>query len=84
METKEKITRIIYGTLECLLKGLETGEDLDLLINSIKDYEKEGYPLTEFKKKYQGHINELKERLYNWNENFNSLNIKCFSINWLQ
>ena len=65
METKEKVTRIIYNTLECLLRGLETGEDLDLLINSIKDYEREGYPLTEFKERYQSHIDELKERLYN-------------------
>ena len=65
MENKEKVSRIIYSTLEALLRELETKEELDILIYAIRDYEKEGYPLDEFKERYQEHIDELKERLYN-------------------
>ena len=65
IEHKEKLTKIIYSTLEALLRELETSDELDILIYAIRDYEKEGYPLDEFKEKYQEHIDELKERLYN-------------------
>ena len=65
MNNKEKVSKIIFRTLESLLSELETKEDLDVLLYALNDYESEGYSMGKFREKYKGKIETLRELYYN-------------------
>jgi len=65
MENKEKVAKIIYKTLEILIRNIKIKEDLDVLTYALEDYEQEGYLIERFREKYRDKIENLKDMYYN-------------------